>query len=213
MSKTGRAPEPPTPPEVADIASPIGTFRVIYRDHTILDVDLLERGIDPTPLPEGTVRRRAPFPKGSPPEQLAEYFLGRRRQFEVSVEPRIGTAFDREVWNALLRVPAGRTITYGELAKRSGHPGAARAVGGAMHRNPIPIVVPCHRVVGSAGELTGFGLGLWRKRWLLDREGAWPLKAKSIEGPRGSDHQRTLDVDPEVPVPKSVGGRSRPHPA
>ena len=96
------------------------------------------------------------------------------------------------MYKILQKVPPGQVVTYGELAKRSGHSGAARAVGGSMHRNPIPIIVPCHRVVGENGSLTGFGLGLWRKRWLLDMEGAWPIRSKTVEGPRGKS-QRTLD--------------------
>ncbi len=113
----------------------------------------------------------------------------------MDVDPDTASEFDRKVWKMLRAVPAGRTITYGELARRSGHSGSARAVGGAMARNPIPIVIPCHRVVGTEGSITGFGLGLWRKRWLLDLEGSWPIKSRSAEGPsyRG---QRTLDTVP-----------------
>ncbi|MCI4349781.1 MAG: methylated-DNA--[protein]-cysteine S-methyltransferase [Thermoplasmata archaeon] len=181
--------------EVADVPTPIGTFRVLYEGDRVRVIDLLERGVDQATVPDGAVRRRPPFPTGSPPLQVAEYFRGERRSFDMNVEPFGGTEFDREVWQALRAVPAGRTITYGDLARRSGHPGAARAVGGAMHRNPIPIVVPCHRVVGASGSLTGFGLGLWRKRWLLDREGAWPLRSRSVDGPRDAEHQRTLDTE------------------
>jgi methylated-DNA-[protein]-cysteine S-methyltransferase len=83
-----------------------------------------------------------------------------------------GTAFQREVWAALREVPPGRTVSYGELARRLGRPGAVRAVGLANGANPVGIVVPCHRVVGSDGSLTGYGGGLWRKRWLLEHEGA-----------------------------------------
>ena len=86
-------------------------------------------------------------------------------------------------------------MTYGELARRAGFPGAARAVGGAMARNPIPIVIPCHRVVGRSGSMQGYGMGLWRKRWLLDHEGSWPLRSRSAEGPRPGG-QRTLDAIP-----------------
>jgi O-6-methylguanine DNA methyltransferase len=178
--------------EFADVATPIGTFRVVYEGEKVRVVDLLERGTSQTGLPEGAQRRKAPFPKGSPPSQLAEYFRGARAAFDVDADPLTGSEFDRAVWRQLCRVPAGETVTYGELAKRAGHKGAARAVGGAMHRNPIPIVIPCHRVVGDDGDLTGFGLGLWRKRWLLDKEGAWPLKSRSAEGPRPRG-QRTLD--------------------
>jgi methylated-DNA-[protein]-cysteine S-methyltransferase len=182
--------------EVAEVPTPIGTFRVVYEGQTIQAVDLLERGLPVAAPPADARRRRAPFPKGSPPKQLQEYFQGRRTQFEVSVDLAIASPFDHSVYDALQRVGPGEVVTYGELAKRSGHAGAARAVGGSMHRNPIPIVVPCHRVVGEDGSLTGFGLGLWRKRWLLDREGAWPIRSKSAEGPRGKS-QRTLDqMDP-----------------
>ncbi|HUI38691.1 MAG TPA: methylated-DNA--[protein]-cysteine S-methyltransferase [Thermoplasmata archaeon] len=181
--------------ELADVPTPIGTFRVVYEGGRLHLVDLLERGVEQSRLPEGTVRRRPPFPAGSPPRQISEYFHGDRRAFDLVIEPFGGTTFDLKVWTTLRQVPAGRTITYGELAKRSGYPGAARAVGGAMHRNPVPIVIPCHRVVGAEGSLTGFGLGLWRKRWLLDREGAWPIRSRSADGPKGSAHQKTLDSD------------------
>lgn len=176
----------------ADVPTPIGTFRVVWDDRGVQVVDLLERGADQTGTPSGARRVKAPFHAGSPPKQLQEYFKGERRRFDLVVEPLRASDFDRSVWSALQQVPAGETITYGELARRTGHAGSARAVGGAMHRNPVPIVIPCHRVVGSEGSLTGFGLGLWRKRWLLDREGAWPIRARSVEGPRGR-YQRTLD--------------------
>lgn len=188
----------------ADVASPIGTFRVVWDDHGVQVIDLMERGAEQVGTPSGARQVRPPFPGGSPPRQLAEYFRGERRTFELSVEPLVGTDFDRAIWSALRKVPAGETITYGELARRTGHAGSARAVGGAMHRNPVPIVIPCHRVVGAEGSLTGYGLGLWRKKWLLDREGAWPIRSRSVEGPKGRS-QRTLDV-PE----RSPRARSRP---
>jgi len=183
--------------EFADVATPIGTFRVMYEGEKVRFVDLLEHGHEQKTVPDGAHRRKAPFPKGSPPSQLAEYFRGARAAFELDADPEMGSEFDRSVWRQLMRVPAGETVTYGELAKRAGHAGAARAVGGAMHRNPVPIIIPCHRVVGNEGDLTGFGLGLWRKRWLLDREGAWPLKSKSSDGPRPKG-QRTLDRAPSA---------------
>jgi O-6-methylguanine DNA methyltransferase len=165
------------PLQFSDVPTSIGTFRIVYHERKVVTVDLLERGVDQSGVPEGAQRRRGPFPSGSPPRQLLA---------------SVGSEFDRSVWNTLLQVPAGKTVTYGELARRSGHAGAARAVGGAMHRNPIPIVIPCHRVVGDEGSLHGFGMGLWRKRWLLSHEGSWPIRARSFEGPRHRD-QRTLD--------------------
>ena len=181
--------------DYADVMSPIGTFRVVYQGSTVRAIDLLENGVPQTGLPVGAVRRKPPFPMGSPPRQLQEYFRGTRSAFDVVPDPDSASAFDRAVWKTLREVPRGRTVTYGELARRAGYPGSARAVGGAMHRNPIPIVVPCHRVVGHGGAIAGFGLGLWRKRWLLDHEGAWPLRSRSAEGPR-SKGQRTLDTLP-----------------
>jgi len=180
------------PLEFADVPTQIGTFRIAYLGRTVRVVDLLEQGRPQTGTPLGAVRRKPPFPSASPPRQLQEYFRGARTEFDLDVEPDTSSEFDRKVWRMLRDVPAGRTITYSELARRSGHPGSARAVGGAMARNPIPIVIPCHRVVGTEGSITGFGLGLWRKRWLLDLEGAWPIRSRSAEGPRHRG-QRTLD--------------------
>jgi methylated-DNA-[protein]-cysteine S-methyltransferase len=178
--------------EVADVPTPIGTFRIVYQGKAVRIVDLLEAGLPQTGVPVGATRRKAPFPTESPPRQLSEYFKGDRATFDLDIDPESGSTFDRTVWQTLSKIPAGRTVTYGELAKKSGHQGSARAVGGSMHRNPIPIIIPCHRVVGEGGSLQGFGLGLWRKRWLLDHEGAWPLRSKSAEGPRDRA-QRTLD--------------------
>jgi methylated-DNA-[protein]-cysteine S-methyltransferase len=102
-------------------------------------------------------------------EQLSGYFAGERRSFAIPTRLE-GTAFQRAIWSALLEVPYGRTITYGGLAARIGRPGAARAAGRAVARNPLPVVVPCHRVVGSDGSLTGFAGGLRRKALLLELE-------------------------------------------
>ncbi|MFL6593303.1 MAG: methylated-DNA--[protein]-cysteine S-methyltransferase [Luteimonas sp.] len=103
--------------------------------------------------------------------QLEEYFAGRRREFDLPLAPR-GTAFQRDVWRCLRGIPYGETISYAELARRIARPGAMRAVGAANGRNPLPIVVPCHRVIGADGSLTGFGGGLPTKRFLLELEGA-----------------------------------------
>ena len=103
--------------------------------------------------------------------QLIEYFAGKRTTFDLPLEPS-GTDFQLSVWELLRGIPYGVTTSYGELARRLGDPKATRAVGAANGANPIPIIVPCHRVVGSKGELTGFGGGIERKRWLLEHEGA-----------------------------------------
>lgn len=103
-------------------------------------------------------------------EQLREYFAGERKVFDLPLVPR-GTEFQKEVWNHLLEIPAGETTTYAAIAKRLGRPGASRAVGRANATNPIPIIVPCHRVVGSNGTLTGYAGGLEVKQGLLEIEG------------------------------------------
>ena len=103
--------------------------------------------------------------------ELLEYFRGERRAFTVALDPR-GTPFRRRVWEALAAVPFGQTVTYGELARQIGSPRAVRAVGQANHFNPLPILLPCHRVVGADGLLTGYAGGLELKRFLLALEGA-----------------------------------------
>jgi methylated-DNA-[protein]-cysteine S-methyltransferase len=104
-------------------------------------------------------------------QQLSEYFAGTRTTFELPLEPA-GTEFEHRVWNLLRAIPYGSTTSYGKLAKLLGDPSQARAVGAANGKNPIPIIVPCHRVIGANGDLTGFGGGIDRKRWLLEHEGA-----------------------------------------
>lgn len=104
-------------------------------------------------------------------QQLEEYFAHKRTTFDLPLEA-LGSAFEHRVWNALRAIPYGTTTSYGALAKKLGDLHASRAVGLANGKNPIPIIVPCHRVVGAKGELTGFGGGLETKRWLLEHEGA-----------------------------------------
>jgi len=101
--------------------------------------------------------------------QLADYFAGRRMDFDLPLNPH-GTPFQMRVWAALRDIPYGRTTTYGDLATGLGQPTASRAVGLANGRNPLAVIVPCHRVIGANGSLTGFGGGLERKRWLLEHE-------------------------------------------
>jgi len=117
----------------------------------------------------------APFPAVA--KQLAEYDAGRRDRFELPLA-LAGTVFQRRVWQALLEVPCGTTISYAELARRVGAPRGVRAVGAAVGRNPVSVIVPCHRVVGSDGSLTGYAGGLERKRALLARERA-PVVAEA----------------------------------
>lgn len=105
-------------------------------------------------------------------EQLGEYFAGRRSQFELPLDLGCGTAFQQSVWQALLAIPQGEVTSYGEISRRIGKPAAVRAVGGAIGRNPVSIIVPCHRVTASCGALTGYAGGLDRKTALLRLEGA-----------------------------------------
>jgi methylated-DNA-[protein]-cysteine S-methyltransferase len=102
-------------------------------------------------------------------DQLRAYFAGALTEFTVPIKP-VGTPFRMRVWEELLRIPYGQTVSYKELAERVGNPKAVRAVGGANHHNPIVIIIPCHRVIGSDGSLTGFGGGIENKAWLLEME-------------------------------------------
>ncbi len=106
--------------------------------------------------------------------QLAEYFAGERREFELSLAPE-GTPFMRRVWAELVKVPYGATATYGEIAERIGNPGGSRAVGLANNRNPIAIIIPCHRIIGSSGKLVGYAGGVELKERLLALESGSPL--------------------------------------
>jgi methylated-DNA-[protein]-cysteine S-methyltransferase len=102
-------------------------------------------------------------------QQLKEYFTGKRKNFNVKLNPQ-GTEFQKKVWEALQNVPFGKTRTYLEQSKTLGNAKAIRAVAGANGKNPIWIVIPCHRIIGSDGSLTGYAGGLWRKKWLLEHE-------------------------------------------
>jgi methylated-DNA-[protein]-cysteine S-methyltransferase len=121
--------------------------------------------------------------------QLDEYFQGVRTRFDLPVRLE-GTPFQLEVWSALLDLPYGTTSTYGQVAERIGRPQAARAVGAANGQNPVSIIVPCHRLVGADGGLTGYGWGLDRKRRLLEVEGADRIRARAAV--RGSPEVRQM---------------------
>jgi methylated-DNA-[protein]-cysteine S-methyltransferase len=122
-------------------------------------------GRDGAPVPD----EHAPAAFEEPVRQLEEYFAGERKAFDLPLDLH-GTPFQRAVWERLLEIPYGSTTTYGELARELGRPDRARAVGAAVGRTPVPIVVPCHRVVGADGSLTGYGGGLERKSALLALE-------------------------------------------
>lgn len=113
--------------------------------------------------------KEAPAPLKEAWQQLDEYFAGCRQRFSLKLNLQ-GTPFQKKVWAELQKIPYGQTRSYGEIARACGYPGGSRAVGQANHHNPVVIIIPCHRVVGSDGRLVGFGAGLWRKKWLLQHE-------------------------------------------
>ena len=152
-----------------DFDTPIGTLRVVGDDGGIERIDL-PNAATCAPDPEWREGRRSlPRPLREAKRQLREYFDGGRRDFDLPLAPA-GTAFQRRVWDELRRIPYGETVSYGELARRIGRPTASRAVGAANGRNPLAIVVPCHRVIGADGTLIGYGGGLPVKETLLAHE-------------------------------------------
>jgi methylated-DNA-[protein]-cysteine S-methyltransferase len=146
-------------------ATPAGLCRISYDPEPERVVESLARTL-------GTRVLRSPHPVDETRRQLDEYFDRRRTAFELEVALRLAADFSRRVLDELAQVPYGEVTTYGELARRAERPRAARAVGTVMNRNPIPIVLPCHRVVGVGGSLVGYGGGLDRKEALLRLEGA-----------------------------------------
>lgn len=145
----------------AQFPSPIGGVRVTVNDAgAVVSVAFVD-----DELTTGDVDG----PAAAAARQLEEYFAGTRTVFELKVAP-VGTDFEKRVWKDLVGIPFGATETYGAIANRLGDPGASRAVGVANARNPIAIIIPCHRVIGSDGDLTGYAGGLHRKRWLLEHE-------------------------------------------
>ncbi|HEY3087987.1 MAG TPA: methylated-DNA--[protein]-cysteine S-methyltransferase [Jatrophihabitantaceae bacterium] len=155
------------------IASPVGSLRLQADDGGLTGIWFVGNG-EPErgDLDSDPVLRAAA-------EQLAEYFAGRRTGFELPLAAT-GTPFQRAVWDALQEIPYGRTWSYADVALHIGNPRAVRAVGAANGRNPLPIVVPCHRVVGANGTLTGYGGGLENKRILLDLESGALARAESL---------------------------------
>ncbi len=152
-------------------ASPIGDL-LLAGNHEALHLVGFPRGSRArSPGPEW---QRDPAPFDETKRQLEAYFAGELKHFDLPLHFG-GTSFQNQVWQALCHIPWGETITYSELARRVGRPSASRAVGAANGANPLPIVAPCHRVIGADGSLTGFGGGLDTKRFLLQLEGALPI--------------------------------------
>ena len=149
-----------------ELPTPIGRLRLVADAEGLREVWFETGRHRKSPQPDW-IRAAAPLAEAR--RQLEEYFAGGRTRFELKLHP-IGTPFQLAVWEELGRIPYGATISYAELARRIGQPAAMRAVGAANGRNPIPIILPCHRVIGSNGSLTGFGGGLPTKRFLLSME-------------------------------------------
>jgi len=148
------------------IDSPIGEILLAGDDHGLHYIGFPEGKGRILPQPDWT-RSHTAFADAA--QQLSEYFQGRRRSFDLKLSPH-GTGFQLAVLQALQTIPYGETRSYADIARAVGKPNAVRAVGAANGRNPLPIVIPCHRVIGSNGSLTGFGGGLDTKRFLLDLE-------------------------------------------
>jgi len=148
------------------VDSPVGELTLVAEDGRLTGLYFPHHWYRPDPATFGA-RSDAGF--GEVKRQLAEYFAGDRQRFELPIDAR-GDDFQRRVWELLDRIPYGRTATYGDLARDLGNPALARDVGAAVGRNPLCVIVPCHRVVGRDGKLTGYAGGLARKRLLLDLE-------------------------------------------
>jgi methylated-DNA-[protein]-cysteine S-methyltransferase len=141
--------------------STIGPIEITGRQSSILSVDFVE---DMRPGDDDL-----PFCLKTALKQIDEYFSGQRKKFLLKLDPQ-GTKFQKTVWQQLEKISFGEVVSYGEIASIIGQPKACRAVGNANGKNPIAIIIPCHRVVGSDGSLTGYGGGLWRKEWLIKHE-------------------------------------------
>lgn len=149
--------------------SPIGRVRIAASEAGITRMEIASQHSASQASRSGSPQARAHVAQAI--RQLKEYFAGQRREFDLPLDLR-GTPLQQRVWRRLLDIPFGQTMTYGELARRVGSPKAARAAGAACGANPVWLVVPCHRVIGSDGGLHGYGGGLWRKEFLLKHEGA-----------------------------------------
>jgi methylated-DNA-[protein]-cysteine S-methyltransferase len=154
--------------ETVFIKTPLGTAKIKGDEHGIASISILEEGAITTKIPKELKQAVT---------QLQDYFKGKRTHFDFKLQPQ-GTEFQQKVWQALLEIPFGKTCSYMDLSKKLGDVKAIRAVASANGKNPLWIVVPCHRVIGTDGSLTGYAGGLWRKKWLLEHES--PAKQQSL---------------------------------
>lgn len=146
--------------ETAYIQTPLGITKIVGDKNGISEISILN---------EAEISIKIPKELQQGVAQIEEYFLGKRTQFDFKINPT-GTDFQKKVWEELLKIPFGKTVSYLDLSKKLGDVKAIRAVAAANGKNPLWIVVPCHRVIGSDGSLTGYAGGLWRKKWLLEFE-------------------------------------------
>jgi methylated-DNA-[protein]-cysteine S-methyltransferase len=157
----------------SELTSPVGELLLLGDAHALMGLYMHDQRHRP-PLPPSCEPNDKPFREAK--QQLKAYFAGKLRRFELELKG-VGTPFQTKVWQALCNIPFGETESYGGLARRIGNANASRAVGLANGRNPIGIIVPCHRVVGASGALTGYGGGLERKQWLLTHEQRYSARA------------------------------------
>lgn len=146
--------------ETAFIESPLGIAKIVGDANGITEISVLSEGKKSQKIPDSLKECVA---------QLQAYFKGERKEFDFKINPQ-GTEFQQKVWQELLHIPFGKTMSYLDLSKKLGDVKAIRAVASANGKNPLWIVVPCHRVIGTNGSLTGYAGGLWRKKWLLEHE-------------------------------------------
>lgn len=155
----------------AHIKTPLGIAKLVSNENGIAEISVLD---DTTTIALTDI---IPEALEDCVYQLQEYFEGKRTEFQLPLAPK-GTPFQQKVWNELNKIPFGKTCSYLELSKKLGDVKAIRAVAAANGKNPLWIVTPCHRVIGSDGSLTGYASGLWRKKWLLEHES--PVKQQSL---------------------------------
>ena len=183
----------------AELATPVGLVRVVAAAGAIRRVDMEVQNRFHDVPPEGRRAKDATDATdtilGAAIEQLREYFAGARVSFDLPLAPVGGTPFQRRAWQALGVIPFGETRSYADQARAIGSPAAVRAVGAANARNPIGIIVPCHRVIGKDGTLTGYGGGLPAKRWLLEHEARVLAAARGQAAPRAPAAQIALFDD------------------
>lgn len=146
--------------QIVFIPSPLGTTKIVGDQNGVSIISILQ---------EGEITKKIPKELKEAVTQLNEYFEGKRHNFDFKINPQ-GTDFQQKVWQELLKIPFGKTMSYLDLSKKLGDVKAIRAVASANGKNPLWIVVPCHRVIGTDGSLTGYAGGLWRKKWLLEHE-------------------------------------------